>query len=140
VASLERKKLEPTLTRNEKEIMTRIKAILTVYLLLICCVLPLLAQSAVSADSVVPGMELPGFDQEAFARYSVANRREVTDMLDEFTLVRQSTIAFFNSLDDAALMRTGVADANRASVRTLAYHIAGHELRHMNVIKERYLR
>jgi uncharacterized damage-inducible protein DinB len=84
--------------------------------------------------------ELPGFDQEAFARYSVANRREVTDMLDEFTLVRQSTIAFFNSLDDAALMRTGVADANRASVRALAYHIAGHELRHMNIIKERYLR
>jgi hypothetical protein len=56
MASLETKKLEPTLTRNEKEIMTRIKAILSVYLLLICCVLPLLAQSEVSADSVVPGM------------------------------------------------------------------------------------
>jgi hypothetical protein len=27
-------------------------------------------------------------------------------------------------------MRTGVADGNCASVRALAYHIAGHELRH----------
>jgi hypothetical protein len=36
--------------------MTRIKAILTVHLLLICCALSLLAQSAASADSVVPGM------------------------------------------------------------------------------------
>jgi hypothetical protein len=36
--------------------LTRMKAILTVYLLLICRALPLLAQSAASADSVVPGM------------------------------------------------------------------------------------
>ena len=83
--------------------------------------------------------ELPGFDQDHYARYSEANQRDIEDLLDEFTLVRQSTIAFFNSLDDAALIRTGVADGNRASVRALAYHIAGHELRHMNIIKERYL-
>jgi hypothetical protein len=36
--------------------MTGIKAILTVHFLLICCALPLLAQSAAHADSVVPGM------------------------------------------------------------------------------------
>jgi uncharacterized damage-inducible protein DinB len=86
------------------------------------------------------GTELPGFDQDDYAQYSEANQRDITDLLHEFALVRQSTIAFFNSLDDAALMRTGVADGHRASVRALAYHIAGHELRHMNIIKERYLR
>jgi uncharacterized damage-inducible protein DinB len=84
--------------------------------------------------------ELPGFNQEDFARYSEANQREIRDLLDEFTLVRQSTIAFFNSLGDTALMRTGVADGNRASVRALAYHIAGHELRHIKIIKELYLK
>jgi uncharacterized damage-inducible protein DinB len=83
--------------------------------------------------------ELPGFDQDHYARYSEANQRDIEDILDEFTLVRQSTIAFFNGLDDTALMRTGVAEGNRASVRALAYHIAGHELRHMNIIRERYL-
>ena len=61
-------------------------------------------------------------------------------LLGEFAVVRQSTIALFNSLEDAALMRTGVADGRRVSVRALAYHIAGHELRHLNIIKERYLR
>ncbi len=86
------------------------------------------------------GTELPGFDQDHYAQYSEANQRDITDLLHEFALVRQSTIAFFNSLDDAALMRTGVADGHRASVRALAYHIAGHQLRHMNIIKERYLR
>jgi uncharacterized damage-inducible protein DinB len=83
--------------------------------------------------------ELPGFEQDRYAQYSGANQREIGDLLEEFTVVRQSTIAFFNSLDDAALMRTGVADGNRVSVRALAYHIAGHELRHRNIIKERYL-
>ncbi len=83
--------------------------------------------------------ELPGFEQDLYACYSGANQRDAADILDEFTSVRRSTIAFFNSLDDAALMRTGVADGNRASVRALAYHIAGHELRHRNIIRERYL-
>lgn len=54
--------------------------------------------------------------------------------------MRRSTIAFFNSLGDAALMRTGASDGHRVSVRALAYPIAGHELRHVNIIKERYLR
>jgi uncharacterized damage-inducible protein DinB len=84
--------------------------------------------------------ELPGFEQDHYAQYSEANKRDIKDILDEFTLVRQSTIAFFNGLGDDALMRTGIADGKRASVRALAYHIAGHELRHINIIKERYLK
>jgi len=83
--------------------------------------------------------ELPGFDQGHYAMHSGANQRSLDDLLDEFTFVRHSTIAFFNSLDDAALLRSGIADGKRARVRALAYHIAGHELRHINIIKERYL-
>jgi len=83
--------------------------------------------------------ELPGFDQDLFARYSEANKRGAADLLHELSLVRQSTIVFFESLDSAALVRRGVADGKNVSVRTLAYHIAGHELRHLNIIRERYL-
>jgi uncharacterized damage-inducible protein DinB len=84
--------------------------------------------------------ELPGFDQDQYARCSEANKRDSRDLLDEFSFVRQSTIAFFKSLDAAALLRTGVANGQTVSVRALAYHIAGHELRHMNIIRERYLK
>jgi uncharacterized damage-inducible protein DinB len=84
--------------------------------------------------------ELPGFDQDQYAGYSGANQRDSSELLDEFSLVRRSTIAFFRSLDAAALLRTGVANGQKVSVRALAYHIAGHELRHMNVIRERYLK
>lgn len=84
--------------------------------------------------------ELPGFEQDHYARYSAANERDVGEILDEFSLVRRSTIALFKSMDGAALMRTGVADGKRVSVRALAYHIAGHELRHRNILRERYLK
>jgi uncharacterized damage-inducible protein DinB len=83
--------------------------------------------------------ELPGFEQDDYALHSGANERAIEDILEELAAVRNSTISLFNNLDDQALMRTGVADGNRVSVRALAYHIAGHELRHMNIIKERYL-
>jgi uncharacterized damage-inducible protein DinB len=84
--------------------------------------------------------ELPGFDQDPYAHYSGANDRDFRDLLDEFTLVRRCTIAFFNSLDDAALLRAGVANGHRVTVRALPYHILGHELHHIQLIKDRYLK
>jgi hypothetical protein len=75
--------------------------------------------------------QLPGFDQENFARYSEVNWREAGDLLDELGLVRQSTIAFFKSLDPAVLLRMGVADGKRASLRARlnALHEATTEIR-----------
>lgn len=83
--------------------------------------------------------ELPGFDQDEFAHFSGANDRKINDILDEFASVRRSTVTLFNSFDDDALLRFGIASGNIMSVRAAAYHIAGHELRHLNIIKERYL-
>ncbi|MGH7495510.1 MAG: DinB family protein [bacterium] len=83
--------------------------------------------------------ELPGFEQDDYARHSGANERSVKDILKEYTAVRNSTIAFFNGLDQEAFTRAGMANKNLVSVRALAYHIAGHELHHMKIIQERYL-
>lgn len=83
--------------------------------------------------------ELPGFEQDDFARYSGANDRKLKSILKEYAAVRDSTIALFEGLEAAAFTRSGVANNNRATVRALAYHIAGHELHHINILKERYL-
>jgi uncharacterized damage-inducible protein DinB len=83
--------------------------------------------------------ELPGFEQDAYAVESGANKRSIDDLLEEFAAVRRSTIALFNSFEDRVMTRVGVASGNVMSVRAAAYHIAGHELRHLNIIKERYL-
>jgi len=83
--------------------------------------------------------ELPGFEQNDYACFSGANERAIENILEEYEAVRNSTIALFNGLADEAFLRTGVANKNKVSVRALAYHIAGHELHHVNIIKEKYL-
>ena len=83
--------------------------------------------------------ELPGFDQDDYALQSGANERSIEDLLQEFATVRRATVALFESFNSQALMRVGTASGNVMSVRAAAYHIAGHELRHLNIIRERYL-
>lgn len=83
--------------------------------------------------------ELPGFEQDDYAIYSRANERDINNILQEFRTVRAATISLFESLDSTALLRAGVANEKIMSVRAAAYHIAGHEMRHLKIIKERYL-
>ena len=83
--------------------------------------------------------ELPGFEQEDYARNSGANERDIANIMEEYEAVRRATIALFNGFTEADLMKSGFANKNRSSVRGLLYHLAGHELQHINLIKTRYL-
>jgi uncharacterized damage-inducible protein DinB len=83
--------------------------------------------------------DLPGFDQDPYATYSEANARSLDSLFAEYDSVRAATLTLFENLPDAAFTRAGTADGNRVSVRALAYHIAGHELHHLNSIRENYL-
>ncbi len=82
---------------------------------------------------------LPGFEQDDYARYSGANERDINNIMEEYEAVRHATITLFNGISDEALLRKGTANDAQATVRALAYHIAGHELHHINIIKEKYL-
>lgn len=87
---------------------------------------------------------LHGFDQDDYAVYSQANARSLDSIFEEYEAVRRSTILLFENLPDDSFMRKGAgietdgSIVNERTVRGLAYHIAGHELRHFNIIKERY--
>ncbi len=54
---------------------------------------------------------------------------------------RRATIALFNGLREESFTKMGKGTGyfNNATVRALSYHIAGHELHHLNIIKEKYL-
>lgn len=88
---------------------------------------------------------LHGFDQDAYAKYSNANERSLESIFEEYEVVRKATIALFQYLPNDCFLRGGEgidydgSIINKRTVRGLAYHIAGHELRHFNIIKERYL-
>lgn len=83
---------------------------------------------------------LIGFDQDAYAFYSGANERTIRSIFDEFGSVRQSTISLFENLPEDSLLRKGkgAGSFEGATVRAMAYHIAGHELHHLNFIKRHY--
>jgi uncharacterized damage-inducible protein DinB len=83
--------------------------------------------------------ELPGFEQDDYAAHSGANERDITDILKEFATVRHATISLFEGLEEKALTRAGIANGNVMSVRAAVYHLAGHEMHHVNIIRERYL-
>jgi len=74
-----------------------------------------------------------------YVPYSGPNNRELEAILEEFVSVRRATLSFFSSLDEEALTRVSVGASKVMSVRAAAYHIAGHELHHLNSIKENYI-
>jgi uncharacterized damage-inducible protein DinB len=84
---------------------------------------------------------LIGFDQDSYATYSDADNRGLDNIFEEYEAVRRSTIALFNGLPNASFDRMGhgTGTANDATVRALAYHIAGHEMHHYNLIRAKYL-
>lgn len=81
---------------------------------------------------------LPGFDEHVFASRTDASGRSLPDLLDEFFIVRQASIALFRSFTDDMLRQTGVADGKSISVLALGFVIAGHPLHHVRIIQERY--
>jgi hypothetical protein len=89
---------------------------------------------------------LHGFEENLYATYSNANDRSLETIFEEYWSVRLSTLLLFQNLPEEALTRSGsIIDtdgsiSNERTVRALAYHIAGHELWHIKLIKERYLK
>ena len=82
---------------------------------------------------------LPGFDQDPYVAAAGFNSRPWNDLIAEYEHVRRSTIAFFRSLRPEDALRSGIANQASVTVRALGYVIAGHELHHFKVLRERYL-
>lgn len=81
---------------------------------------------------------LPGFEENDWVPAGRFDRRSLLDLVAEYSAVRSATLAFFGTLDGEALLRRGKANDAEVSVRALAHIIAGHELHHMGVLRDRY--
>lgn len=80
---------------------------------------------------------LSGFDENEYAKTDVS-MRTVEDLLIEFAAVRQATLGLFLGFDDDVMLRHGTASNNEISVLALGFTIIGHEIHHVNVVRERY--
>jgi DinB superfamily len=81
---------------------------------------------------------LPSFEEDEYVKNAFFNESTVINLAEQFSLLRLSTIAQSKSLNNIELKRTGIASGKELSVEQLLYIIAGHELHHVEVLKERY--
>ena len=81
---------------------------------------------------------LPGFDENAWVPAAHFDRRPMADLVSDYQTMRAATVSLFASLDEEALTRVGTANDQPFSVRALAHIIAGHELHHVAILRERY--
>lgn len=82
---------------------------------------------------------LPGFLENDFVPNSNANKRSKDSLIEEFKAVRKSTLLLFETFDEQTLLVLGNSDRSTMSVRALGYLIVGHQMHHINVVKEKYL-
>jgi hypothetical protein len=82
---------------------------------------------------------LPGFDENDYVAATRFESRPLASLAAEYRLVRASSLAFFASLTAEEWLRRGIVNGYEASVRGLAFHVAGHELHHLRTLREKYL-
>lgn len=81
---------------------------------------------------------LPGFDENVYAEHTTAASRTLADLLEEYDLVRKTTILLFRSFTTGMLQEEGTCSGKTISVAALGFTIAGHTIHHVNVLRERY--
>lgn len=84
-------------------------------------------------------MMLPGFDEDSYAKEETSSRISTPQLLEEYDLVRRSTILLFKRMKSENLDFEGIASNVTVSARELGWTIAGHDLHHMKVLEEKYL-
>jgi len=82
---------------------------------------------------------LASFDENAYVKNANFGSRSLPDLLEEFQVVRASSIHLAKSMDAETLALRGSASGHPISVRALFYIIAGHERHHAGLLRERYL-
>jgi hypothetical protein len=84
--------------------------------------------------------DLPGFEENDYAPEANAHARTIAQLADQMARLRTTTIDLFASFTGEMLKRDGTANKNKLSVINLGYIIPGHELHHLRVLEERYLK
>ena len=80
-----------------------------------------------------------GIEEDDMAANSRANERTAASLIDELKTVRAGTKCLYDSFDDQTLMTIGKTYSAEISILAMGFTSIGHQIHHLNVIKERYL-
>ncbi len=82
---------------------------------------------------------LPGFDQDDYVTRGAFDERPIESLEAEYLAVRSGSLTLFEDLMPDAWMARGIANDVEISVRAIAFILAGHELHHLEILRQRYL-
>jgi len=82
---------------------------------------------------------LPGYDQDVLVPGARFDLFPLAQLVEDYIAVRKATLTLLRGLTDEAWLRKGTASNVTISARALACVIAGHEIHHIRIIRERYL-
>ena len=79
------------------------------------------------------------FEENDYAPEANAHARSIQQLAREMKRLRETTVDLYTSLSPEMLEREGTASGKKLSVKNLGYIIAGHDIHHLNILRERYL-
>jgi hypothetical protein len=82
---------------------------------------------------------LPGFEENEYVAATGFESQPLAQLIAAYQETRAATIALFEPLTAGEWTRRGNVNGYDASVRGLAFHVAGHELHHLRTLRETYL-
>jgi len=82
---------------------------------------------------------LPGYEQDDFVETAGSENIPFHELVDEYLLVRKSSVTLMKHLPADAWDRKGTASNNIFSTLGLAYVLVGHAEHHWRILKDRYL-
>lgn len=84
------------------------------------------------------GTPLAGFDENSYVPAGGFESRALGELLEEWTVTRDATIALVRGLPPQAWVRRGVANDKSVTATALAYVLLGHVEHHLGVLRDRY--
>lgn len=82
---------------------------------------------------------LPGFDENDYAEAAGSDARPLATLMGDIRAVRAATVALVRGLAPDTFDRRGTASGVEFAAGAIPWIIAGHELHHRQILRERYL-
>ncbi|MCB0686589.1 MAG: DinB family protein [Saprospiraceae bacterium] len=82
---------------------------------------------------------LPGFEQDDYIPYLEIDHRSPSSIIEEYLDTRRATLSMFKNFSDDMMLYAGTAGGNVLTPLSIGFIIAGHEIHHLKIIRERYL-
>lgn len=78
------------------------------------------------------------FDGKMFADNVNADKKPIERIIKELIMVRKATYSLFRTFDENDFNKTGMKGEYHISVLAMGYNIIGHQIHHLNIIKDKY--